>query len=105
MSRMLSKLTSYSAIFRVHSALFVRSCDVMYQPPQPTCLTGKHPHGTESLKVRQDPITGPFVEDLSSHEVSDLGGILHVMERGDAERTTAAQPFPSWGILGDIVDY
>eukprot|EP01065_Artemidia_motanka_P022917 TRINITY_DN2717_c0_g1_i1.p1 TRINITY_DN2717_c0_g1~~TRINITY_DN2717_c0_g1_i1.p1 ORF type:complete len:1751 (+),score=711.14 TRINITY_DN2717_c0_g1_i1:58-5310(+) len=46
-------------------------------------------HG-EALKVRQDPVSGPFVEDLSVHEVTDVHAVLRLMDKGTQERTWAA---------------
>ena len=43
-----------------------------------------------SLKVRQDPKLGPFVEGLTSHDVVDYAGIDALMEVGNQNRTTAA---------------
>ena len=42
------------------------------------------------LRVRQHPVSGPFVEGLSSHEVNDARGIHNLLRRGDAERSTAS---------------
>lgn len=42
-----------------------------------------------SLKVREDPKLGPFVDGLTSHSVVDYEGIDALMERGNSMRTTA----------------
>eukprot|EP00118_Oscarella_pearsei_P004579 m.19835 g.19835 ORF g.19835 m.19835 type:complete len:994 (+) comp27912_c0_seq2:104-3085(+) len=48
---------------------------------------GKSDH---SLRVREHPKTGPYVEGLSQHLVGDYSGIEALMERGNETRTTAA---------------
>jgi kinesin family protein 16B len=45
---------------------------------------------TASLRVRENPATGPFVEGLSVHTVSSGADINGLMEIGNAARTTAA---------------
>lgn len=50
-------------------------------------LTKDHSH---NLKVREHPKQGPYVEGLSKHLVGDYPGILDVMNRGNANRTTAS---------------
>jgi hypothetical protein len=42
------------------------------------------------LRVRQDPVRGPFVEDLSWRHVSAAETILELIHSGNAERRTAA---------------
>ncbi|EDQ91427.1 uncharacterized protein MONBRDRAFT_15109, partial [Monosiga brevicollis MX1] len=44
----------------------------------------------KSLKVREHPKTGPFVDGLSSHEVKDFDAIAALMEQGNSNRTVAA---------------
>eukprot|EP00037_Helgoeca_nana_P023024 m.237563 g.237563 ORF g.237563 m.237563 type:complete len:448 (+) comp26215_c0_seq1:120-1463(+) len=43
-----------------------------------------------SLKVREDPKLGPFVDGLSSHTVLDFESMDALMAKGNAMRTTAA---------------
>lgn len=43
-----------------------------------------------SLKVREHPKEGPFVQDLTSHPVSDYASIETLLEEGSAMRMTAA---------------
>ncbi len=45
---------------------------------------------THSLRVREHPRLGPYVEDLSKHLVTNYAGIQDVMNRGNANRTTAS---------------
>ena len=49
--------------------------------------TNKDKH---SLKVREDPKLGPYVEGLTQHTVVDYDGVQALMDRGNATRTTAA---------------
>ena len=44
---------------------------------------------TDSLRVRQDPVTGTYVEDLSVHDVVTEADILKLMSLGDTHRTVA----------------
>lgn len=54
-------------------------------------LLGQQSSGDQhSLKVREHPKEGPYVENLSKHLVMDYGEIKNLMERGNAVRTTAA---------------
>lgn len=46
-------------------------------------------HG-QNLKVREHPKTGPYVENLSKHLVTDYVDVQELMARGNALRTTAA---------------
>jgi len=48
---------------------------------------GETPH---ALKVRENPKTGPFVEGLTSHKVTNYEQILALMDEGNDNRTTAA---------------
>ncbi|KAJ2944678.1 hypothetical protein O0L34_g4034 [Tuta absoluta] len=43
-----------------------------------------------SLKVREHPKLGPYVQDLSKHLVSDYDDIQECMHRGNLHRTTAS---------------
>ncbi|RWS28586.1 kinesin-like protein KIF16B isoform X2, partial [Leptotrombidium deliense] len=44
----------------------------------------------ESLKVREHPKMGPYVQNLSKHLVTDYSDVQELMTRGNAHRTTAA---------------
>ncbi|KAK4336529.1 hypothetical protein RND71_044245 [Anisodus tanguticus] len=46
-------------------------------------------HGT-GLKVREHPKTGPYVQDLTKHLVTDYTDVQELMARGNANRTTAS---------------
>lgn len=43
-----------------------------------------------SLRVREHPIEGPYVQDLSKHVVNDFSDIKELMDRGNSIRTTAS---------------
>ncbi|KAK3094106.1 hypothetical protein FSP39_024188, partial [Pinctada imbricata] len=43
-----------------------------------------------TLKVREHPKEGPYVQDLSSHCVKDNQGIQELIDRGNENRTTAS---------------
>lgn len=43
-----------------------------------------------SLRVREHPKQGPYVEGLSKHLVMDYDDIQGIMNRGNANRTTAS---------------
>ncbi|XP_061173499.1 kinesin-like protein KIF16B [Saccostrea echinata] len=43
-----------------------------------------------NLRVREHPIEGPYVQDLSKHVVSDFSDIKDLMDRGNSIRTTAS---------------
>ncbi|XP_066279376.1 kinesin-like protein KIF16B isoform X2 [Branchiostoma lanceolatum] len=43
-----------------------------------------------TLKVREHPKEGPYVQDLSKHLVQDYGDIEQLMDRGNSIRTTAS---------------
>lgn len=43
-----------------------------------------------SLRVREHPKEGPYVEDLSKHTVTDYAGIAQLIEVGNAQRVTAS---------------
>lgn len=45
---------------------------------------------THSLRVREHPKQGPYVEGLSKHLVMDYDDIQGLMNRGNANRTTAS---------------
>ncbi|XP_050590480.1 kinesin-like protein Klp98A isoform X2 [Bombus affinis] len=45
---------------------------------------------SHSLRVREHPKKGPYVQDLSSHLVYDYSDIQECMVRGNANRTTAS---------------
>ncbi|ELT98872.1 hypothetical protein CAPTEDRAFT_195907 [Capitella teleta] len=47
----------------------------------------KESHG---LRVREHPKEGPYVQDLSKHIVSNFDDISSLMEKGNANRTTAS---------------
>eukprot|EP00038_Savillea_parva_P007589 m.171191 g.171191 ORF g.171191 m.171191 type:complete len:1061 (-) comp13345_c0_seq1:363-3545(-) len=53
-------------------------------------LVDKGDGNYHSLRVREDPKLGPFVDGLSSHTVVDYEGIEALMDKGNAMRTTAA---------------
>ncbi|KAK3710528.1 hypothetical protein QZH41_009354, partial [Actinostola sp. cb2023] len=43
-----------------------------------------------SLRVREHPKEGPYVQDLTKHLVSDYEAIQHLMEQGNSHRVTAS---------------
>ncbi|KAL4713073.1 hypothetical protein ACJJTC_001127 [Scirpophaga incertulas] len=45
---------------------------------------------SHSLRVREHPQHGPYVQDLSKHLVSDYDDIQECMQRGNQQRTTAS---------------
>nr|XP_006811532.1 PREDICTED: uncharacterized protein LOC102808319 [Saccoglossus kowalevskii] len=45
---------------------------------------------TYTLKVREHPKEGPYVQDLSWHNVPDLAAVQNLIDKGNANRTTAA---------------
>ncbi|XP_049854546.1 kinesin-like protein Klp98A isoform X1 [Schistocerca gregaria] len=45
---------------------------------------------THTLRVREHPKLGPYVQDLSRHFVSDYSDIQELMMRGNSQRTTAS---------------
>ncbi|KAJ9473418.1 Kinesin-like protein Klp98A [Diplonema papillatum] len=45
---------------------------------------------TPVLRVRQHPVTGPFVQGLSKHTVNDVHCVYQLLKRGDQERSTAS---------------
>ena len=47
-------------------------------------------NSSHNLKVREHPVQGPYVQDLSKHLVMEYKEILRLMEVGNALRTTAA---------------
>lgn len=49
-----------------------------------------NPKNKSNLKVREHPIYGPYVEDLSKLVVNDFDGIEHLMDEGNKARTVAA---------------
>ena len=44
----------------------------------------------QSLRVREHPREGPYVEGLSRHVVTDYPGIAALLEEGSAKRVTAS---------------
>ena len=45
---------------------------------------------SHNLRVREDPKTGVFVENLTSHPVKTYGQVMNLLEVGTAHRTTAS---------------
>lgn len=43
-----------------------------------------------SLRVREHPKEGPYVEELSRHTVTDYASIAHLIAAGNAQRATAS---------------
>lgn len=44
----------------------------------------------KNLKVREHPKTGPYVQDLTKHLVTDYSDVQELMAKGNANRTTAS---------------
>ncbi|XP_029349969.1 stAR-related lipid transfer protein 9 isoform X2 [Echeneis naucrates] len=53
-------------------------------------LRGGEQKKRASLRVREHPEKGPYVQDLSQHVVSDCKQAMHLLEEGIANRITAA---------------
>ena len=53
-------------------------------------LLNSKPGAGCGLKVREHPKTGPYVQDLSRHLVSNYADVQELMARGNANRTTAS---------------
>ncbi|XP_040578611.1 kinesin-like protein unc-104 isoform X3 [Lepeophtheirus salmonis] len=49
-----------------------------------------NPKNTENLRVREHPLLGPYVEDLSKLAVTSYEGIHELMDEGNKARTVAA---------------
>uniref|UniRef100_T1IPU5 Kinesin motor domain-containing protein n=1 Tax=Strigamia maritima TaxID=126957 RepID=T1IPU5_STRMM len=59
-----------------------RVCDLLQNP---------FPHKNRtSLKVREHPKRGPYVQDLSKHDVPDFQTVLSLIERGNQNRSVAS---------------
>lgn len=74
--------TKYSAVVSYLEIYNEKVRDLLIQ-------AGK-PGAGKSLKVREHPKKGPFVDGLSTHEVFDFAEIDELMELGNSNRTTAA---------------
>eukprot|EP00667_Euglena_gracilis_P000994 EG_transcript_994 len=53
-------------------------------------VVSKSDDPNRAMRVLQHPVTGPFVEGLSSYVVPDFESVLNLLLQGDKERTTAA---------------
>jgi kinesin family member 1 len=53
-------------------------------------LNPKNKHNEAGLKVREHPVTGPYVEGLAKLQVNDYAQLSQAMEAGAAARTVAA---------------
>ncbi|XP_062871412.1 kinesin-like protein KIF1C isoform X2 [Trichomycterus rosablanca] len=69
---------SYSVEVSYMEIYCERVCDLL----SPVCVVG--------LRVREHPILGPYVEDLTKHTVSHYRDIKELMESGNRARTVAA---------------
>ncbi|KAK3547802.1 hypothetical protein QTP86_031443, partial [Hemibagrus guttatus] len=69
---------SYSVEVSYMEIYCERVCDLL----SPVCAVG--------LRVREHPILGPYVEDLTTHAVSNYREITELMECGNRARTVAA---------------
>ncbi|MCJ8750206.1 hypothetical protein PDJAM_G00259830 [Pangasius djambal] len=69
---------SYSVEVSYMEIYCERVCDLL----SPVCVVG--------LRVREHPILGPYVEDLTTHAVSNYRDIIELMECGNRARTVAA---------------
>lgn len=49
-----------------------------------------HPHNKKPLKVREHPVLGPYVEDLTKLVVTNYKDIKEQIDRGNISRTTAS---------------
>ena len=49
-----------------------------------------NPNNKGNLRVREHPILGPYVEDLSKLAVTSFEDILELMDEGNKARTVAA---------------
>lgn len=65
-------------------------------------LLKKNSANSHSLKVREHPKYGPYVEELSKHLVMDYQDILNVMNRGNVCRTTASTNMNDGNFPADI---
>ncbi|XP_060793866.1 kinesin-like protein KIF1C isoform X2 [Neoarius graeffei] len=69
---------SYSVEVSYMEIYCERVCDLL----SPVCVVG--------LRVREHPILGPYVEDLTTHAVSNYRDITELMQCGNRARTVAA---------------
>ena len=51
-----------------------------------------NPNNKGNLRVREHPILGPYVEDLSKLAVTSFEDILDLMDEGNKARTVRKQP-------------
>jgi hypothetical protein len=51
-----------------------------------------NPNNKGNLRVREHPILGPYVEDLSKLAVTSFEDILELMDEGNKARTVRKQP-------------
>ncbi|CAB4057689.1 KIF16B [Lepeophtheirus salmonis] len=59
--------------------------DLLGEKKGSTTSTQQH-----NLKVREDPRSGPYVENLSKHLVLEYDELIALMAKGNSERTTAS---------------
>ena len=63
-----------------------------------------NPNNKGNLRVREHPILGPYVEDLSKLAVTSFEDILDLMDEGNKARTVRKQPqFISYIRCGRVV--
>lgn len=60
--------------------------DLLRSAPKKSTTTSKE----QTLKVREHPKTGVYVQDLSQHTVVNYDDLLELINRGNQNRTTAS---------------
>ena len=64
-----------------------------------------NPNNKGNLRVREHPILGPYVEDLSKLAVTSFEDILDLMDEGNKARTVRKQPQFIYTLLRNPIDF
>ena len=64
-----------------------------------------NPNNKGNLRVREHPILGPYVEDLSKLAVTSFEDILDLMDEGNKARTVRKQPQFFYTLLRNPIDF
>lgn len=78
---------SYFEIYneKIHDLLAVTSTHTITNP-----LSANNQHNRPSLRIREHPRFGPYVEDLNTHPVNSITALKNWLAVGNSQRATAA---------------
>lgn len=84
-SQLLTSISQQNAQFEIDMSYFEIYNEKIYD----LLVTDSEPN-KKSLKIREHPTTGPYIENLTTHRIEDFDNVKFLLKLGNSRRATSA---------------